>query len=116
MPYCAEVTKGAAALLIYAANEPVTFVKIDYRISQNYPNPFNSTTRIDYSIPEPIFVDIKVFDILGRGITTIENVKKQAGIYTITFNALEYNLASGVYLYMLQVGNFVETRKMVLMR
>ncbi len=105
MAYCAEVTKAAAALLLYAANEPGSFEKIDYRISQNYPNPFNSTTRIDFSVPEPVFVDIKIYDILGREITTIRNSNIPAGIHTITFNAQEYDLASGVYLYRFEIAD-----------
>jgi hypothetical protein len=105
MVYCAEVTKAAAALLLYAANEPGSFEKIEYRISKNYPNPFNSTTRIDFSVSEPVSVDIKIYDILGREITTIKNSNIQTGIHTITINAQEYNLASGVYLYRLEMGD-----------
>ncbi len=85
-----------------------------FELSQNYPNPFNPTTRIKYSITSKQLVVLKVFDILGREVTTLVNEEKPAGSYEITFNAT--NLASGVYLYSLQAGNFHKVKKLVLLK
>ncbi len=83
-------------------------------LSQNYPNPFNPTTTIEYSIPQAGLVTIKIFDILGREITTLVNEEKQRGNHELKFNAS--NLASGIYFYRLQAGNFIDTKKMILLR
>jgi len=91
------------------ARNPLTF-----SLRQNFPNPFNPTTKISYEIPKVINVRLTVFDILGREVQTLVNESKQPGKYQAVFNAT--NLASGVYLYRLQAGNFVETRKLLLLR
>ena len=85
-----------------------------FSLKQNYPNPFNPITRICYSIPEISNVTITVFDILGNEIETVVNEDKPVGTYEITWNAA--NLPSGIYFYRLQSGEFVETKKMVLMK
>ena len=85
-----------------------------YNLSQNYPNPFNPTTTIKYSIPKQSLVTLKIYDILGRQITTLVNEEKPAGNYKIKYDAS--SLASGVYFYRLQAGNFVQTKKMILLR
>jgi hypothetical protein len=85
-----------------------------FNLYQNYPNPFNPSTKIKYSIPQQFNVVIKVFDILGNEIETLVNEEKQAGAYEITWYA--EGLPSGVYFYRLQAGDFVETKKMVLMK
>jgi len=86
----------------------------DYALYQSYPNPFNPSTTIKYSIPNSDIVNIKVFDILGREVAVLLNEYKPAGTYNIEFNASRF--ASGVYFYQLHSGNFVETKKMVLMK
>jgi len=86
----------------------------DFSLAQNYPNPFNPTTSIKYQVPEISFVTIKIYDVLGNEITTLVNEEKSAGIYEIEFNGTE--LPSGIYFYSLQAGNFVETRKMILLK
>jgi M6 family metalloprotease-like protein len=86
----------------------------NFSINQNYPNPFNPTTKIKYSIPNQSLVTIKVFDTLGREIETIVNEEKGAGTYEITWNA--FNLPSGVYFYMINAGDFIHTKKMVLLK
>ncbi len=85
---------------------------------QNYPNPFNPSTKIVYFIHESGFVTLKVYDILGREITTLVNDFKMAGSYEVIFDANSVNksLASGVYFYRLQVNNFTECRRMILSR
>ncbi len=85
-----------------------------YSLSQNYPNPFNPSTKIQYSIPQSSNVTIKVFDILGNEIKTLVNEEKPIGTYKITWYA--ENLPSGIYLYKLQAGNFIETKKMILLK
>lgn len=85
-----------------------------YKLRQNYPNPFNPTTTISYSIPKESFVTIKVFDSLGRLVKTLVNGMKQAGNYNLVFNADK--LASGIYYYQLKAENYLETRKMTLIK
>jgi photosystem II stability/assembly factor-like uncharacterized protein len=86
----------------------------DLELGQNYPNPFNPTTKIEYSIPQTSFVTIKVFDILGREVATLVNEEKRTGNYEVEFNGKE--LTSGIYFYKIQAGDFVNTRKMILLR
>ncbi len=90
-------------------NSPSSFV-----LSQNYPNPFNPTTTIEYTIPQSRFVSLKVYDILGREVKTLVNQQELPGTYKIQFNGSE--LASGVYFYRLEAGEFVSTKKFVLLK
>lgn len=85
-----------------------------YLLKQNYPNPFNSNTKIVFSIPQQTFVLLKIFDLLGGEVATLVNEEKQTGYYEIEFNGS--SLPSGVYFYQLKAGNFVETKKMILLR
>ena len=87
---------------------------IFFTLYQSYPNPFNPSTKIKYQLPEQRYVTLKVFDVLGKEITTLVNKEKTAGSYEVEFNAS--SLPSGVYFYRLQAGSFVETKKMVLMK
>jgi hypothetical protein len=98
----------------FVEENTISEIPIDYNIKQNYPNPFNPKTKIGYSIPQFSNVVVKVFDILGNEIETLVNEEKQTGTYEITWYA--ENLPSGVYFYRLQAGDFVETKKMVLLR
>ncbi|MCU0413061.1 MAG: T9SS type A sorting domain-containing protein [Ignavibacteriaceae bacterium] len=86
----------------------------EFALNQNYPNPFNPSTKIQYSIPEKSNVALKVYDILGNEVAILVNEEKERGVYSINFDAT--GLASGMYLYRLQAGSFVETRKMILIR
>ena len=105
-------------------NESTLGIKNDkivsgYFLSQNYPNPFNPSTKIHYSVPKTSLVIIKVYDILGKEITTLINEEKTAGINETEFNAYSYggsNLSSRVYFYRMQAGSFVDTKKFVLMK
>lgn len=85
-----------------------------FTLDQNYPNPFNPSTIINYSIPEDNFVTIKVYDVLGKEVTTLVDEEMPAGNYNINFDGS--NLASGIYLYQIKTKNFTQTKKMVLMR
>ncbi|MBU0473973.1 MAG: T9SS type A sorting domain-containing protein [Bacteroidetes bacterium] len=95
-------------------NENSHYLPIYYSLMQNYPNPFNPSTKIRYSLSNPEFVSLKVFNMLGQEITTIVNEYKNAGKYQVDFNAS--NLASGVYFYQLRAGSFVSAKKMLLMK
>ena len=86
----------------------------EFVLFQNYPNPFNPSTRIKYSVPQSEIVQIKVYDILGKEIKTLLNENRDGGIYEIEFNAS--NLPSGVYFYQLSAGNYVEIKKMVIIK
>jgi hypothetical protein len=109
-------------LILKTTNGGVTFIEeeeIDeipttYLLTQNYPNPFNPTTKIKYSIPQSSNVLIKVFDILGNEIETLVDEEKSTGTYEITW--YPENLPSGIYFYKLQAGNYIETKKMVLIK
>ena len=85
-----------------------------FELNQNYPNPFNPSTIINYTVPVESKVVLKVYNILGKEVATLVNDVKQAGSYNITFNASK--LASGVYFYQLSAGNFVSTKKLILMK
>ena len=85
-----------------------------YELSQNYPNPFNNTTIIRYSIPIEGLVTLKVYNILGEEVATLVNEIKQAGNYEVNFKSDK--LTSGVYLYRLTSGGYVETKKMILLK
>ncbi|MGA2669585.1 MAG: T9SS type A sorting domain-containing protein [Ignavibacteria bacterium] len=85
-----------------------------YNLAQNYPNPFNPTTKISFSIPKAGNVKLRVFDMLGREVKILVNEFKNAGTYDVNFNAL--NLASGVYLYRIEAGDFKDVKKMTLVK
>ena len=94
-------------------SEPIK-LPISFNLEQNYPNPFNPTTTISYSIPVTSFITLKVYDILGREVTTLINEEKPAGTYNLNFNAS--NLTSGVYFYKMKAGEYASTKRMVLIR
>jgi hypothetical protein len=85
-----------------------------YFLKQNFPNPFNPSTKIQYSINIKQFVSLKVYDVLGNEVASLVNEEKAAGAHDIIFNA--ENLPSGVYFYKIKTENFVEARKMLLIR
>jgi hypothetical protein len=87
---------------------------ITFNLEQNYPNPFNPSTTIKYSIPEQSKVKLTLFNLLGEEATTLVNEEKSAGYYSVEFNASA--LPSGVYFYKLQAGDFVSTKKMILLK
>ena len=90
----------------------------NYSLSQNYPNPFNPSTNIEFQISNFGFVSLKIFDILGNEITTLVNEEKPAGSYEIKFSAglIYQTLPSGIYFYQLRAGNFIQTKKMLLIK
>ncbi len=86
----------------------------EYTLYQNYPNPFNPVTTIKFDLPKDGLVQLEVFDILGRRIYTIVNEYKSAGSYEHQFDASL--LASGVYIYKIQAGSFISSKKMLLLK
>ena len=87
---------------------------VKFELSQNYPNPFNPTTTIKFGLKEKSNVKIDIFNIIGEKVKTVFNEVKEPGNYQLEFNA--NNLTSGTYIYRIIAGNYVETRKMILMK
>jgi predicted GH43/DUF377 family glycosyl hydrolase len=85
-----------------------------YVLMHNYPNPFNPSTTIEFTLPKSEFVELKIYNILGEEISTLVSKKLNQGNHTYTF--VGNNLASGVYYYRLEAGNFVQTRKMIYLK
>ena len=93
---------------------PVLNMPDQFGLSQNYPNPFNPSTKINYLIPTKELVVLKVYDVLGKEVATLVNEVKQAGNYTVTFNAS--SLPSGTYFYRLEAGDNLGVKKMILLK
>jgi photosystem II stability/assembly factor-like uncharacterized protein len=109
-----RTTNGGVAYIENEENHP-----IELRLSQNYPNPFNPSTKIKFQIPgqarsDNAIVTLKVYDLLGREISTLVNEEKSAGEYEVEFNAA--NRPTGIYFYQLRAGEYVETKKMILLK
>ena len=85
-----------------------------FSLAQNYPNPFNPSTSIEYTVPSNEYVSLKVYDVLGNLVSTLENENKEAGKYSITFDAS--NLTSGIYFYILSTANYSQAKKMMLVK
>jgi hypothetical protein len=91
------------------SQQPITF-----ELEQNYPNPFNPSTTVQYSLPKLSKVKIILFNLLGQEVATLVNEEKSSGNYKVNFDAS--NLPSGVYFYQLKAGNFIQTKKMILLK
>ena len=87
---------------------------LEFELSQNYPNPFNPSTNISYALPTDEFVNLTVYNVLGKTITTLVNEQKLAGSYVVSFDASDF--PSGVYFYKLIAGNYVSIKKMMLIK
>jgi lysophospholipase L1-like esterase len=92
----------------------------EFKLSQNYPDPFNSTTTIQFSIPHETFVSLKIFDLLGNEISNLLNEEKLPGTHSIEFNTSNLSgsreLSSGVYIFSLHAGGFIDNKKMILLK
>jgi hypothetical protein len=102
--------QATVATTVHAASDVPRF----YSLAQNYPNPFNPATKIQYSLPKSTTVKLAVFDMLGRSVTTLVEGYKQAGTYSVQFDASR--LASGIYLYRLSTPEASLTRIMTLIK
>jgi flagellar hook assembly protein FlgD len=90
-----------------------------YELRQNYPNPFNPTTTIEYQLPQAGFVELKIYDVTGREITTLVSSLQDAGTYRMTWNGTDTygsKVASGMYLYRIKAGTFTQIKKMMLLK
>ena len=94
--------------------EETPIVANDFILEQNYPNPFNPSTTIRYSIHKEALVSLKVYSSIGVEVVTLVNEIRQPGNYDVTFDAAK--LSSGVYFYRIQMGSFIQTKKMILMK
>jgi photosystem II stability/assembly factor-like uncharacterized protein len=95
-------------------SDPTNQIPSTYKLEQNYPNPFNPTTNITFALPVAGNVELKVYDLLGREVTTLVNTFVNAGTHVIPFDAS--SLASGVYMYKINSGSFTDSKKMVLIK
>ena len=114
--WCVEITYNT-----YVGIEKTITIPNRFSLNQNFPNPFNPLTKIQYSIAKRSSVNLTIYDILGREITTLVNEVKSPGVYIVDFNGA--NLSSGIYFYKLEAkpddkstGDFVETKKMLLIK
>jgi len=109
-----QIDHGGAFKYSQEAEVTVSVPKV-FALNQNYPNPFNPTTAIVFTLAQDGFTTLKVYDMLGREVTTLVNGEMKAGVvHTVSFNGA--NLSSGVYLYRLETGSFVATKKLILMK
>ena len=99
---------------IFTGVNEVAGIPVEFELSQNYPNPFNPMTKIAYSVPLRSFVTLKIYNVLGQEVATLVNEQQNSAKYVATFDA-RY-LSSGVYFYRLQAGNFVDTKKLMLLK
>lgn len=92
---------------------------IDYKLFQNFPNPFNPSTLISFSVPKDEFVTIKIYDMIGQEIKTLVNGDTKAGTHLLNWDGLDNNgmkVSSGSYIYRMTAGEFVQARKMILLK
>jgi hypothetical protein len=105
----------------YLPTTPITDIEkipgnmpTEYRLEQNYPNPFNPTTTIRFAMPKRSSVSLKVFDMLGREVTSLVDEELQPAEYSIVFDA--NGLSSGMYIYRIQMDRFVQSKKLLLLK
>ncbi len=114
----------ADALILEQAGAPVgiyepSYIPLEYSLSQNYPNPFNPVTQIRYTLPQLANVQLKIYDILGREVKTLVNAEQPAGVYRLEWNGTNNfgsQVSSGVYIYRIIAGKFVQTKKMMFLK
>ena len=105
---------GASDYIITDIQDKQRIIPTVYNLYQNYPNPFNPSTTIKYSIPQLSFVTLKIYDILGREVTSLVNEEQAVGVYKIQFNSNK--LSSGVYFYRITANSFVDTKKFIILK
>lgn len=130
MAYDADAEFNVVSVFMYDRSADEMLVRIErlngemalpkaFELHQNWPNPFNPATNINYELPEAAHVQVDVYNILGQHVRQLENVDRNPGRYSIRWDSLDDTgrpVASGVYLYRLRAGEFVTTRKMILMK
>jgi hypothetical protein len=114
-----KLSHDAVTQIITGIDDDKDEIPAEYALKQNYPNPFNPTTIIRYDLPEESFVTLRVYNVLGQEVATLVNEKQTAGKYNIEFSTNNRNgvrMASGVYFYRLQTEQYVNTKKLILLR
>ena len=101
-------------ITVSVEKDRATEIPSEFVLEQNYPNPFNPTTVIDFALPKATNVTLSIYNVIGEKVTELVNGKMAAGHHTVNFNAS--NLASGMYIYRISAGNFVATKKMMLLK
>lgn len=111
-----EVTTAATHFIDdqVSVNQISSIVPNEFKLSQNYPNPFNPTTKINFSLPKPGNVSLKVYDVSGKTVATLVNEKLKAGVFEYEFSGA--GLSSGIYFYRITANEFVETKRMILVK
>jgi len=110
-----QILGGDKALYsILSSEDQESSIPTQFSLRQNYPNPFNPSTTIEYGLPERTFVELKIFNILGKEVATLVNSTQEAGMHNVTFDASK--LTSGVYLYKIKTSKFTEFKKMILLK
>ncbi len=120
--FTARVYSNKPDSVLLSVESKVTEIPTEFRLEQNYPNPFNPSTMISFQLPEAVHVNLKIYDVLGREVATLVNEFKNAGSYSVSWNAT--GLPSGVYFYRMQAhplnngqaGNYTETKKLLLLK
>jgi hypothetical protein len=107
------IWKRPISEMVTTVSPPPTGVPTNFVLFQNFPNPFNPNTTIKYALPRVSQVSLTVYDILGRQVSVLVNERKEAGVYEVKYDGS--NLASGVYFYRLQAGDFVATKRLLLL-
>jgi hypothetical protein len=110
----AESEYSSVVSIIVTGIQKEEEIPTEYSISQNYPNPFNPITKIRFALPKTTITKVTIYDLLGREIITPVNKKLPAGFHEINIDS--NNLSSGVYLYRIQAGDFIQSKKMILMK
>ncbi len=99
---------------IYSDEVEIALVPNEFALYQNYPNPFNPVTNIKFALPKDVKVTLIVYNLLGEKVSTILNEDKEAGFYDVKFDGNNYS--SGMYIFRLTAGDFVQTKKMTLIK
>tara|TARA_Y100000588_G_scaffold133236_1_gene146185 strand:- start:584 stop:1327 length:744 start_codon:yes stop_codon:yes gene_type:complete len=100
-------------------NEQENLIPIQYALHQNYPNPFNPITTISYDLPEHSYVTIIIYDMMGREITRLVDQNQNSGFKSVLWNATDKygrEVSAGLYLYKIQTGEYIDTKKMILLK
>jgi hypothetical protein len=112
--YLRAITMLTDTLAVSVEDRQPSTTPLEFALSQNYPNPFNPATTVEFRIQTSEFVTLKVYDLLGQEVAVLVNEVKEPGTYTVQFDAA--GLAGGVYLCRLQAGDFVVTKKLLLLK
>ena len=99
--------------MVVSVEHPLAGLPTVFRLQQNYPNPFNSSTTIRFDIPKSGSVSLNIYNMLGQLVVTLVHERKDAGSYQVQWNA---NVPSGIYFYRLQAGEYVDTKKAILLK